>query len=118
MSLRSDVKCADCGKTAPVHLKGRGKFRHPCCRSFHYFVQHKLWGKVAKYDPQLCLYCFRVRLGRDLQFNDFVRDAFWFNGVGYINYEQQKKRGIALQRAYIHRMVRYANSGKNTSKVW
>jgi hypothetical protein len=115
-------RCAGCKKLAPVHYRGTGNQRSKCCRSFHYFVNHSVWEKATDDSDeyrieQLCLFCLRKWLGRDLTEKDFIKDAFFFNGVGYTE-DGNKKRGKALQKAYIRRMVRYANSGKNTSKVW
>ena len=84
---RADVQCKDCNKLAPPHYRKQyfgptvGNKMAVCCRSFHYYVTHKVWAVAT--DPktaedttgfsvrQLCLYCLRRRLGRPLRVKDF-----------------------------------------------
>ena len=46
---------------------------------------------------------------------DFTKTTPWFNGHGYTNCAKKSKK---RRKAYIAKMVEYANSGKNTSKKW
>jgi hypothetical protein len=114
---REKARCSDCDKKAPIHYAGCGDNKKPCCRSFHYFVQHRVWRKATSnnYARQLCLYCLRKRLDRDMVAADFTKTTPWFNGHGYTNCAKKSKK---RRKAYIAKMVEYANSGKNTSKKW
>lgn len=104
---RENARCGCCNKKAPIHYMGYGKNKIACCRSFHYYVTHKVWKKAGKCE-QLCLFCLRNKLKRDFVVDDFPLQE-GFNG---------DYRTDAQRNRYITKMIKYANSRKNTSRVW
>lgn len=112
----NDYRCADCRKLAPIHYYRNdwtGK-REVCCRSFHYYVKNRVWAKAEDAKSgivrQLCLYCLRKRLRRKLTAKDFCTDRTDFNGQWFTSKRRRER--------YVQLLVAYANSGRNTSRVW